>query len=174
MQSLFEWHEILARCVIERKTFQLVPEASRVTPALCVYRGVNDFAYGPTTGVYTEWMDGVRTDDSGNYEIWGEAGGTYNVTVVSPPIYSGESTYYGQSLLSGGMFDSLFLAAALGPNSTCMIPDLSGGKPATNNTGRVCSSYFYAGYGHHGAFDSYFGNRSSSANTAVGSRLAKW
>ena len=174
MVSLFEWHEILARAVIERKTFQLVPEASRATPALCVYRGINDFAYGPTTGVYVEWMDGIRTDASGNYEVWGEAGGTYNVTVIAPPIYSGESTYYGQSILSGGMFDSLFLAAALGPNTTCMIPDLSGGKPATDNTSRVCYSYFYAGYGYGGAFSSIFDHLSSFAYAAFGSRLAKW
>lgn len=173
MVSLFEWHEILARALIERKTFQLVPEASRVTPALCVYRGINDFAYGPTSGVYTEWMDGIRTDASGNYEVWGEAGGTYNTTAIAPPIYSG-SDLYGQSLLSGGMFDSLFLAAALGPDSTCMIPDLSGGKPATNNTDRVCRSDFYAGEGSSGAFGSHFSSLSSGTSTASGSRLAKW
>jgi hypothetical protein len=174
MVSLFEWHEILARAVIERKTFQLVPEASRVTPALCVYRGVNAFAYGPTTGVYAEWMDGIRTNASGNYEVWGEAGGTYNVTVIAPPIYSGESTYYGQSILTGGMFDSLFLAAALGPDTTCMIPDLSGGRPTTNNTGRVCNSYFYAGSSNSGAFRSNFYSLPSNAHAAIGSRLAKW
>lgn len=174
MVSLFEWHEILARCVIERKTFQLVPEADRATPALCVYRGISDFAYGPTSGVYAEWMDGIRTDASGKYEVWGEAGGTYNVTAIAPPIYSGESTYYGQSILTGGMFDSLFLAAALGPNTTCMIPDLSGGKPATSNTGRVCYSYFYAGEGHYGAFVSFFGLRSSDYSSVIGPRLAKW
>jgi len=173
MVSLFEWHEILARCVIERKTFQLVPEADRVTPALCVYRGINDFAYGPTTGVYVEWMDGIRTDASGNYEVWGEAGGTYNVTVIAPPIYS-EPNYYGQSILTGGMFDSLFLAVALGPDTTCMIPDLNGGKPATNNTARVCCSYFHSGYGSYGAFYSRFSYLSSYASTAFGSRLAKW
>ena len=72
------------------------------------------------------------------------------------------------------MFDSLFLAAALGPDTTCMIPDLSGGKPATNNTGRVCNSNFYAGYGSDGAFYSNFVNPSSSTSTAIGSRLAKW
>lgn len=174
MGSLFEWHEILARCVIERKTFQLVPEASRATPALCVYRGINDFAFGPTSGVYVEWMDGIRTDASGNYEVWGEAGGTYNVTVIAPPIFSGESTYYGQSILSGGMFDSLFLAAALGPSTTCMIPDLNGGKPDTKPTGRICHSDFNAGNGRCGAFYSNFTNLSSNTYTVVGSRLAKW
>lgn len=176
MVSLFEWHEILARCVIERKTFQLVPEADRATPALCVYRGVSDFAYGPTgaTDVRTEWMDGIRTDASGNYEVWGEAGGTYNATVIAPPIHSGESTYYGQSILTGGMFDSLFLAVALGPDTTCMIPDLNGGKPDTNNTGRVCKSEFHAGNGFGGAFCFHFTNLSNSSTTAVGSRLAKW
>jgi len=174
MVSLFEWHEILARALVEKKTFQLVPEADRITPALCVYRGINDFAYGPTNGVYAEWMDGIRTGASGNYEVWGEAGGSYNTTAIAPPIYSGESTYYGQSILSGGMFDSLFMAAALGPDTTCMIPDLSGGKPATNNTGRVCNSYFNAGNGHHGAFFSNFSNLSSNAHTTFGSRLAKW
>lgn len=173
MVSLFEWHEILARAVIERKTFQLVPEVSRATPALCVYRGVNDFAYGPTTGVYSEWMDGIRTDASGNYEVWGEAGGTYNVTVIAPPIYSG-SNLYGQSILTGGMFDSLFLAAALGPGTTCMIPDLSG-NPDTTSTGRVCRSYFAADNWTNGAFSSSFFSLPSSATlAAIGSRLAKW
>lgn len=173
MVSLFEWHEILARCVIERKTFQLVPEADRATPSLCVYRGVNDFAYGPTTGVYAEWMDGIRTDASGNYEVWGEAGGAYNVTEIAPPIFS-ESNYYGQSILTGGMFDSLFLAAALGPDTTCMIPDQNGGKAATNNTGRVCHSNFNAGSGSKGAFLSEFYYLSSGIASSLGSRLAKW
>lgn len=172
MVSLFEWHEILGRMVVEKKTFQLVPEADRGTAALCVYRGINDFAYSGT--VYAEWMDGIRTDASGNYEIWGEAGGSYNTMVIAPPIYSGESTYYGQSLLSGGMFDSLFMAAALGPETTCMIPDLSGGKPAINNTDRVCFSDFYSGSGRGGAFNSTFYRLSSGTSTATGSRLAKW
>lgn len=174
MVSLFEWHEILARALIERKTFQLVPEADRETTALCVYRGINDFAYGPTTGVYVEWMDGIRTDASGNYEVWGEAGGSYSATGVAPPIYTGESAYYGQSILTGGMFDSLFMAAALGPNTTCMIPDVSGGKPDRNNTGRICSSHFLAYSGNSGAFSSRFSYLSSDTNAAIGSRLAKW
>jgi len=174
MGSLFEWHEILARCVIERKTFQLVPDADRATPALCVYRGINDFAYGPTSGVYAEWMDGIRTNASGNYEVWGEAGGTYNVTVIAPRIYSGESTYYGQSILTGGMFDSLFIAAALGPNTTCMIPDLSGARASTSYTGRICRSHFYAGYESSGAFYSNFIELSSDTDATIGSRLAKW
>lgn len=174
MGSLFEWHEILGRMVIEKATFQLVPEASRATPALCVYRGINDFAYGPTGGVRVEWMDGIRTDASGNYEVWGEAGGSYNVTEIAPPIYTGETTHYGQSLLSGGIFDSLFLAAALGPDTTCMIPNMSGGREVTNNTGRVCYSDFYAGLEFTGAFYSVFYYLSSNTDTAIGSRLAKW
>ena len=119
-------------------------------------------------------MDGIRTDASGNYEVWGEAGGTYNTTLIAPPIFYGESAYYGQSILSGRMFDSLFMAAALGPDTTCMIPDLNGGRPTTNNTGRVCYSNFHAGYGYYGAFHSGFSYLSSYAGTAIGSRLAKW
>lgn len=174
MVSLFEWHEILARCVIERKTFQLVPEADRATPALCVYRGINDFAYGLATGIFVEWMDGIRTDASGNYEVWGEAGGPYNTTAIAPPIYYGESTSYGQSLLSGGMFDWLFLADALGPNTTCMIPDMNGSKPATNNTGRICNLGLYPSYIFGGAFRSGFSLLSSEVGAGWGSRLAKW
>lgn len=173
MVSLFEWHEILGRMVIEKATFQLVPRASRATPALCVYRGINDFAYGQS-GVYAEWMDGIRTDDSGNYEVWGEAGGTYNVTAIAPPVYSGAATQYGQSILTGGMFDSLFMAAALGPDTTCMIPDTNGGRPATNNTGRVCNSNFSVDYRFAGAFYSVFYNLSTYTSTTIGSRLAKW
>lgn len=172
MVSLFEWHEILGRMVIEKATFQLVPEASRVTPALCVYRGINDFAYGPTSDVRAEWMDGIRTDASVNYEVWGEAGGTYNATAIAPPIFTGAA--YGQSILTGGMFDSLFLAAALGPDTTCMIPDLIGGRLGIDNTSRVCNANFSASNGHYGAFHSYFHYLSSDVNTAIGSRLAKW
>lgn len=174
MQSLFEWHEILGRMVIEKATFQLMPWAIRATQASCVYRGVSDFAYGPTTGVSAEWMDGVRTNASGNYEVWVEAGGTYNVTAIAPPIYADASTYYGQSLLSGGMFDSLFITAALGPNTTCMIPDMSGGRLTTNHTSCVCSSTSNASQRFNGAFLSRFDYLPSFINAAIGSRLAKW
>ncbi len=147
-----------------------------MTPALCVYRGINDFAYGPTGAgvVRAEWMDGIRTDASGKYEVWGEAGGSYNTTAIATPIYSDESTRYGQSIMTGGMFDSLFMAAALGLDSTCMIPDLNGGRSATSNTGRICYSNFYADNGENGAFYSNFEFVLSSTATPIGSRLAKW
>lgn len=118
-------------------------------------------------------MDGIRTDASGNYEVWGEAGGSYSATGIAPPIYF-DPNYYGQSILTGGMFDSLFLADALVWKYACMIPDSNGVRPPTDNTGRVCSSQFSAAYEFNGAFSSFFNNLSSRINIGIGSRLAKW
>ena len=87
MVSLQEWHEILGRAVIEQKTFQLVPEASRQNASLCKYRGIEEFAFQGTT--YAEWMDGAKTNASGQYEIWTEAGGDYSSTGVACPQDSG-------------------------------------------------------------------------------------
>ena len=92
MISLQEWHEILGRAVIEKKTFQLIPEASRQNASLCKYRGIEEFAYHGST--CAEWMDGARTDTTGKYELWTEAGGSYSATGVACPQDSGgEATY---------------------------------------------------------------------------------
>jgi hypothetical protein len=170
MISLQEWHEILGRAVVEKKTFQLVPEASRQNASLCKYRGIEDFAFSGTT--YVEWMDGARTDASGKYELWTEAGGDYSSTGVAAATGTSEATYYNQGLISGGLFDHLFLGASLGPASTSFIPDHSGRNSGV--VGRICYSYFYSGYAYGGAFRSHFNNLPSDAHASIGSRLAKW
>ena len=170
MQSLFEWHEILARMVVEKKTFQLFPEAIRETQPACKWRGIEDMAYHGT--VYAEWMDGIRTDASGNYEAWDQANGTYGATGQAAAIGVGESTYYSQGVVGGGVFDGLFIASSMGENATSFIPDYSG-RPV-DRVGRICHSRFYAGYACNGAFRSSFDYLPSSVSANIGSRLAKW
>ncbi len=171
MVSLQEWHEILGRAVVEKKTFQLVPEANRQNAALCKYRGIEEFAFHGTT--YTEWMDGARTNASGRYELWTEAGGGYSSTGVACPQDAGsEATYYNQGLVTGGLFDHLFLGASLGPASTSFIPDYSGHP--VDRVGRICHSAFTSGLAYGGAFASYFSRLPSDDGAAIGSRLAKW
>lgn len=171
MVSLQEWHEILGRAVIEKKTFQLVPEASRQNAALCKYRGIEEFAFHGST--YAEWMDGARTDASGKYELWTEAGGDYSSTgVTCPQDSASEATYYNQGLITGTLFDHMFLGSSLGPASTSFIPDYSGRNSGL--TGRICLSLFRAGSASDGAFYSYFGYFPSHVGAHIGSRLAKW
>jgi len=118
-------------------------------------------------------MDGARTDASGKYELWTEAGGDYSSTGVACPQDSGsEATYYNQGLVTGGLFDHLFLGASLGPASTSFIPDYSGRNSGV--VGRICSSHFGSGYAYLGAFDSNFGYLPSGVHAVIGSRLAKW
>ena len=168
--SLFEWQEILARMVIEKGTFQLFPESVRATQSSCQWRGIQDMAFSGT--VYAEWMDGVRTDASGKYELWDQAEGSYVTTEATAFNGSGESTYYNQGILSGGGFDNLFLASTMGAAATSFIPDFSG---RTNSyVSRVCFSRFYASNGDNGAFCSSFYYASSAADAAIGGRLAKW
>jgi len=143
--SLFEWHEILARMVVEKATFQLIPEASRTTAGSCVYRGITDFAYSGT--VYAEWMDGVRTDASGKWELWDEADGTYISSGVACPEYSG-SNYYPPSV--SAHFPYLFLGGgACVAIAAAWIPDLNG--RASGYVSRICYSDFSAGSARHGA-----------------------
>ena len=170
MGSLFEWHEILARMVVEKKTFQLFPEGIRQTQPACRWRGIEDMAFHGT--VYAEWMDGIRTDASGNYEAWDQANGTYGATGQAAAIGAGESTYYSQGVVGGGIFDGLFIAATMGPSSTSFIPDYCG--RASDRVSRVCHAGFFAGSVSHGAFCSAFDFASSVVYAAVGARLAKW
>ena len=171
MVSLQEWHEILGRAVIEKKTFQLVPEASRQNAAICKYRGIEEFAYHGST--YAEWMDGARTDASGKYELWTEAGGDYSSTgVACPQDSTSEATWYNQGLVTGGLFDHIFLASSMGAASTSFIPDYSGRSSGV--VGRICFSGFNSGYASSGAFNSGFDRSPSDVNAIIGSRLAKW
>jgi hypothetical protein len=162
LQSLFEWHEILGRMVIERCTFQLMPQGIRADAALCKYRGIEDFCYSST--VYAEWMDGIRTGSS-VYQMWDEADGTYkdggNTT----------SNNYIQSISDSENLDFLFIAKTTGSAvATSMIPNYCGGT----SSGRVCHADFSASSAYYGAFYSRFNDTASDASSAIGGRLAKW
>lgn len=169
MGSLFEWHEILARMVIEKKTFQLFPEAIRQTQSSCKWRGIEDMAYHGS--IYDEWMDGIRTDASGKYEAWDQANGTYSATGQAAAIGTNE---YSQGVVGGGIFDGLFIASTIGSVATSFIPDYCGRQ--SDRVGRVCDENFGSGgpQAHLGAFSSNFYHTSSGVSATVGSRLAKW
>jgi|GEM_PF-5639899 len=162
LQSLFEWHEILGRMVIEKTTFQLMPRSIRANAALCKYRGIEDFCHSGTT--YGEWMDGIRTG-SGTYQMWDEAGGAYE--------NSGNTTSqnYIQGINSSSNLKFLFIASFTGSSAaTCMIPDYCGGA----SSDLVCIVSFIHSSASHGAFSSQFSNKATATSTSFGSRLAKW
>ena len=162
LQSLFEWHEILGRMVIEKTTFQLMPESIRANAALCKYRGIEDFCHSGTT--YGEWMDGIRTG-SGAYQMWDEAGGAYE--------NSGNTTSlnYIQGIDSSGNLKFLFIASSTGSSAaTRMIPDHCGGT----SSNLVCIVNFLHSSESCGAFNSRFSNIATATSTNYGSRLAKW
>lgn len=172
MVSLFEWHEILGRAVIEKKTFQLVPMANRQNAALCKYRGIEEFAFHGSV-VYAEWMDGVRTDANRKFEVWQEAGGSYMSTNATAAVDSKKhSKRFIQNIHSGGFLDFLFLGTSMDVASTAFIPDYSGSYP--EHSSRVCHLYLDALNANHGAFSSHFGYLPSEAYAYLGSRLAKW
>lgn len=172
MVSLFEWQELLARAVIEKSTFQLVPEASRTNLNDCIYRGINHFAYGPTgaTDVRSEWMDGVRIDGSGKIEHWSEPQGSlYSATDSVCPVDTAGS--YAQLLFSGGAFNFLFLAATLGSDTSAFLPDYSG--RAAGHVNKIASCGYYASSAVTGAMYSTFSYTTSDKHATVGSRLCK-
>jgi len=103
MISLQEWHEICARAVVEKSTFQLVSEANRQNAALCKFRGIEEFAYSGTAR--TEFADGARVDSNGKYELWAEAGGGQEATGVTAVVQTTESLRFAQELLSGELLD---------------------------------------------------------------------
>ena len=79
---------------------------------------------------------------------------------------------YSQGIVSGGIFDGLFIASTMGPSATSFIPNYSG--RASDRVSRVCYAYFSAGSVHSGAFCSYFYYASTDVHAAHGARLAKW
>ena len=81
-------------------------------------------------------------------------------------------TYYNQGLITGTLFDHMFLGSSLGPSSTSFIPDYSGRNSGA--VGRICHSLFSSGDASYGAFNSHFLNLPSNVYATIGSRLAKW
>ena len=162
LASIQEYFEILGRMVIEKKTFQLFPEAVRGNQSLCKYRGVEDLAYGVT--VYSEWMNGLRTNASNIITLWQEAGGNYVTT--GKAIGSGN---YIHSLQDGDLFDHLFLAKTVGAEATSFIPDHN-----YSVANRVCFMDFGPSGSHRGAFYAGLSRSSSNTHSAIGGRVARW
>ena len=162
LASIQEYFEILGRMVIEKKTFQLFPEAVRGNQSLCKYRGVEDLAYGVT--VYCEWMNGLRTNASNIMTLWGEAGGNYVTTGKA----IGHNNFI-HSLQDGDLFDHLFLAKTVGAEATSFIPDHN-----YSVANRVCCMDFGPSGSHRGAFYAGLSRSSSFTNSAVGGRVARW
>jgi hypothetical protein len=161
MTTLQEFHEILARAVIEKKTFQLWNETERASHM--EYRGTVDIAYGPTNGVYMEWRDGLKTDASAYAQVLNPNGdGSWINTAQTMPSYG-----YIASLKTGENFDYMFIAATTG-SSNYMIPDYFYGAGASY----VCVSDFGSGDPGLGAFFSYVVYSASYAYAYLGFRLA--
>jgi hypothetical protein len=163
MVTLQEFHEILARAVVEKKTFNLWRASKRLNREANNYRGIEEMAYHGDT--WCEWRDGVRTNDAGNFEVLDSDGfGSY----VDTGIKVEESGFISE-LLSGSHWDHMFVAA-----KTCydrddaMIPNYT-----YNAAGCVCLSSFNAGYADGGAFCSYWDDSASRTNSGIGGRLAK-
>lgn len=170
MLSLQEWHEICARSVIEKATFQIMPTSIRGTRSSCKYRGIEDFAYSGT--VYVEWADGAKTDGSAKYELWSEAGASFSSTGVLCPKAATSGYNRPQSIINSGLFSHLFLSSSIGDNATCFVPDLIG--RIEDSVGRICSIIFNTNSENNGAFSSVFYNVTSDAAAHVGSRVCKW
>ncbi|MDR3353937.1 MAG: hypothetical protein LBO21_02720 [Synergistaceae bacterium] len=164
MLSMQEYHEVLGRAVIEKCTFQLWNESERVNHM--TYRGIEDIAYGPTSGVYAEWRDGIRVNSSGYWEIFADDGSSnYVNTNISATSASGN---FITKLREGGAFDFMFVVETVGAESSSMIPDYQ----------YVAAPYipyvnFHSGNTSYGAFNSYWGGSPSGASGVVGGRLAK-
>jgi hypothetical protein len=83
MTTMQEYHEILARAVIEDRSFNLWPNGVRGDRASTAYRGIEELVYhgqfDNASGVWIEWRDGMYTDDDGS--IWAlEKEGVYRNT----------------------------------------------------------------------------------------------
>lgn len=113
MGSFQEFHEILTRAIIEKKTFDLVSESARQDYQANVYRGIGEIAYVGTdsTANTGEYRAGVRTSNGGPFDIleawddsgnWGfvDTGETFEAFDGSPIV----------TLLSGQHFDHVYFA----------------------------------------------------------------
>lgn len=170
MGSFQEYHEILMRAVIERKTFDLWPIADRRNYQKNHYRGIEEMAYDrysddSTNGTYAEWRSGVRTGADKQLEVWNTDGKQNYVKSGKTPNING---YIG-SLLTGTHFDHMFFAETTAPSiEQSMIPDYN------YTAGASCVGYsrFVTGSGY-GAFYSSLSYSASYAGGGIGSRVAK-
>lgn len=168
MGSFQEYHEILMRAVIERKTFDLWPLEVRRNYQANEYRGIQEMAYDryadtPSKGTLAEWRSGVRTDANKQLEVWNTDGNQTYVKSGKTPNISG---YIG-SLLTGTHFDHMFFAETASSSiEQSMIPDYYAAGTSCVGYSRFNASSFY------GAFYSGLGDSAFVPDARNGSRLA--
>lgn len=169
MGSLQEYHEILMRAVIEKKTFNLWPFTVCENYQQNHYRGIEEMAYNSygddrTNGTKGEWRSGVRTDANKQIEVFDTYGDWGYVNTGKSPQVSGSPA----SLLTGTYFDHMFMAET-GATSIeqIMIPNAN---YTTGTSGVACSAFDF--FGQFGAFYLTLDNSASSTSAFVGSRLA--
>lgn len=157
LQSIYEWHEILLRYAIENKTFDIPYNISS-------YRGIEQFTVQGSG--YYQFMAGIRTNANTELELWDTQGNrTYQATGKTPKINS----QWIKSLLSGGGFDKLFIAAeGTATQAESMIPDYNYSAGASY----ICSVNLYGSSGY-GAFFSYLSYSATYTNSSFGFRPAK-
>jgi hypothetical protein len=166
MLSVQEYHEVLARAVIEKKTFQLWPESVRRGKGATDFHGIAGIAYGPTSGVNSEWLDGILINSSENLEVFKDDGSRTYVDTGSTVIVNSLSPYIG-TLQTGVFFDFMFIVSAGSPESASMIPDWQAFQ--VNPFPRVALLGSDT-YNYYGPFSLFFNTHSGSA---IGGRLAK-
>jgi hypothetical protein len=164
MTSMQEYHEVLARAVIEKGTFQPWPESVRGTVGATDYRGIIDMAYGQSSGVYQELRDGIRTNSSLAFEVFDDDGSRSYINTGASPIMGNYIT----SLLSGDAFDFLFVAATVGAETASMIPDYQSASASS-----VSCVRFNSDSANNGAFYSDCGYQPSGGSSILTARLSR-
>lgn len=76
MGSFQEWHEILTRAVIEKKTFDLWPSSEATDLAKNIYRGINKMAYSFSGEGVFETRAGIipQLENNTNFHVWDNQG----------------------------------------------------------------------------------------------------
>lgn len=192
MSTVFEYHEILMRAVIEMGTFDLYPESVRQDKSKNIYRLIEEMAYDGYTNTatrdnatYCEWRDALRAQQqmsSGaqNYlEIWDAQGRRTWTATHHKCLNSGISGYITELDDETGL-DEIVMAAQTRSTSTpvsandiALIPDGQYTTSASTSHPYVAHSHFSAGNAYGGAFHLGVSNSPSSAYAHDGSRPAK-
>jgi hypothetical protein len=167
MTSMQEYHEVLARAVIEKGTFQLWPESVRGTVGATDYRGIIDMAYGPAGGIYAEFRDGIRINATSEFEAFDDDGSRSYVNTGVTAAYLSSGNFI-TSLLAGDEFDFMFVAASVGAVSAAMIPDQQ-----QANAECVLNINLSQSNPINGAFYLTFSSSPSGASGIVSARLSR-
>lgn len=185
-----QYHELLARWVIEKMTFNLVPELARTAYNSNVWRGIHAMAYDDNDGsnmCSSEWRAGVQVKPRSNaidpfiLQVYDQNGNhRYEDTTFQ---FSTSQNKYSPALLTGTSFDGLFLcdpyADGAGQSSAppsdatnYLLPDMTSYNGS--DTPYVASTNFNSGAPQFGAFYlSLFGTASTPFSN-TGFRVARF